>query len=110
MKRSWTVEPSKFITLSDGKRVKGSEMIAMALTVCHTCPVQWECTQWAVEVGECSGTWGVHPSDLQRLQGDPDRAVALIATAKRRNIPVQVAVQRKLTDVVPVRSRVTVLL
>jgi len=67
--------------------------ISLALAICETCPVQWDCTRFALAVGERWHTWGVDIDDLRWLK-DRDDAVTIIEWAERQGVSVQVAVRR----------------
>lgn len=67
--------------------------IALALAICETCPVQWDCARFALAVGEKWHTWGMDVDDLRWLstQREADRVVSM---AEEHGVPVQVAVRR----------------
>jgi hypothetical protein len=77
---------------ADVEVVPGHKMIDLALAHCHHCPAQWDCAETAVEVGELWGTWAMRLDDLIWLQGQTI-AGELIARARERALPVQVAVK-----------------
>lgn len=77
-------------------------LIEVALTFCQMCPVQWDCTTWALDVEERTGTWGISYDDLLwlRKRRFPYR---LIEEARGRGEAVQVAVSARRHRVRPVR-------
>ena len=77
-----------------GREVKCSEVTSMAVMVCQTCPVQWDCVKFAVQVGEEWGSWGCHIRYLRWLQGlDEADAILIIDDAQAEGVPVEVAVR-----------------
>lgn len=98
---AWTSEPADKL-LVDGQRITGAQLIEIALTFCQMCPVQWDCTTWALDVEERTGTWGIPYEDLVwlRTQRHPYQ---LIETARARGEAVQVAVTRRRRRIKPVR-------
>ena len=70
---------------------RGEELIAYALLVCQSCPVQWECARFAMTTWENWGTWAMGISDARWLHDQPDHS-ALIDKAQDDGVPVQVAV------------------
>lgn len=42
------------------------EQIAGAIAICHTCPVQDTCLQYALESNQESGVWGGYAEDERR--------------------------------------------
>jgi len=104
-KDAWTTEPSSMHILGEGpgaKVVSGQMLIDIALTFCAMCPVQWDCTTWALDVEERIGTWGITYDDLGwlRLQRSPHR---IVEAARAKEIPVQVYVASRRHRVKPVR-------
>lgn len=71
------------------------EMIAVALIICQTCPVQYQCAKYAVEGRMLAGTWGMHPSDLVWLgrPANAKQAAPLLRAAEAAGIPAQRAVR-----------------
>lgn len=59
----WQVDKSQIV---DG--VRGSELIKMALMVCNSCAVQWECAEFAVRGKMRAGTWAMGITNLAWLQ------------------------------------------
>lgn len=44
---------------TDGKDDKGNRLkVAQAQSICHTCPVQVQCLQWATDTRQQYGVWG----------------------------------------------------
>lgn len=95
MRHAWLVDADRKWVTIEGAKVLTASLIAMALKICHTCPVQYECVSWCVTVDESAGTWGLRDDDMRwlKLRGT-ESALAFIAQAKRREQPVQVAVRR----------------
>jgi hypothetical protein len=93
MSRAWQIDPDRKVVEIDGVTVRVAQLIAAALTICRTCPVQYDCVAWAVYVDEKGGTWGLAGDDMEYLKRRPD-AVEFITRAQRRNTPIQVAVRR----------------
>jgi hypothetical protein len=78
-----------------GRQVDCAEVTKMAVMICQTCPVQWSCTRFAVEVGEQWGTWGTRIRFLRWLQEDIEMwdAMLILEDAETAAIPVEVAVR-----------------
>jgi hypothetical protein len=84
----FTAEPT--VTYLHGKqKVKGSVLLEWALTICHICPVQWECALVALEADERAGVWGDTLENLRSV------TPAFIQTAKVQGVPVQVAIRSR---------------
>lgn len=47
---------------------KGSKLIELALSICSTCPVQWQCATAALDADERAGTWGDTLENLHWLR------------------------------------------
>lgn len=72
------------------REVSGRQLITYALTHCYSCPAQYDCAEYGVRGMMRGGTWGMRIGKLVALQDmDPERAAALIATARRKRLPVQ---------------------
>lgn len=74
--------------------VKGTELIKMALMICHNCPAQYDCVTYAVKGWISAGTWGLTLDDLEWLQRQRNK-MSIIGHAKRIGEPVQVTVTRR---------------
>lgn len=104
-KDAWTTDPATMHIIGEGpaaKVVSGQMLIDIALTFCAMCPVQWDCTTWALEVGERIGTWGVTYDDLLWLRERRD-PLRIVETARASGTAVQVAVATRRHRVKPVR-------
>lgn len=55
--------------------------------VCNSCPVQWECADYAVQGKARAGTWAMGITNLVWLQ-DQDAPLDLIDAARRRQLPL----------------------
>jgi hypothetical protein len=104
-KDAWTTDPSTLHIIGEGpdaKVITGQMLIDVALTFCQMCPVQWDCTTWALDVGERIGTWGVAYDDLEwlRHQRVPQR---IVDNARSKGVAVQVYVTARRRRVQPVR-------
>lgn len=67
--------------------VRGSEMIKMALMVCHSCVAQYDCARFAVEGKMQAGTWAMGITNLVWLADQPDWA-EIIAIAEDLGAPL----------------------
>lgn len=76
-----------------GKTVDCGEVTKLAAMICQTCPQQWNCTRWAVQVAEQWGTWGCRIRHLRWLQEDIESwdAMLIIDDAEAAGIPVEIA-------------------
>jgi hypothetical protein len=84
----FTIEPNEELL-----GIEGKTWIQVALMSCFGCPVQWECTAFALRTWQNWGTWGLHIQDLRWLKKQgADAYTALIDTARDHAVPVQVAV------------------
>ena len=102
---AWTTAPFEKHVIGEGdgaKRVTGDMLIEVALTFCAMCPVQWDCTEWALLVEEPGGTWGISYDDLEWLRRQP-KPLAIVEQARVREVAVQVAVHTRRRRVQPVR-------
>lgn len=93
-KRAWTCRPNETVVVA-GRRLDPKELIEAALMICSTCPAQYQCARWALEVREESGTWGMRHDDLLWLTRQPN-GPGVIDEAERANEPVQVVVRRHI--------------
>jgi hypothetical protein len=85
--KAWTIEETESLDIG-GSVHAGRKLVQMALEVCARCPVQWECTEYAIETDACAGTWGVRLSDVRFLSRRPLWKSELRA-ARREGVPVQ---------------------
>lgn len=77
-----------------GEMVSGQELVKVALLICFSCPVQWDCARYAVEGQMKGGTWSMRITALRDLQNaGPEVAFALIDRARAEGVPMQVAVR-----------------
>lgn len=90
-KRAWTCRPSETVVIA-GVRLDPKELIEAALMICSTCPAQYQCARWALDVREESGTWGMRHDDLLWLSRQPD-GPEIIDEAEAEERPVQVVVR-----------------
>lgn len=58
------------------------ELINVALLICHSCPVQYECAHYAVDAEIRSGTYSARLANIKWLQRTPLKAHALIEEAR----------------------------
>lgn len=72
--------------------ISGAELIRMALTVCWSCPAQYDCARFAVEGLMVAGTWAMDIGDLKWLQAQDD-GVEFVLMAEALGEPVQVVVR-----------------
>lgn len=91
--QAWYAEERKVHVMPDGTRIRGAEMVAVALNTCGMCPAQWDCASWALRVDEDYGTWGMKIGDLKWLKTQPD-ALDIIEAARAAGEIVQAAVGR----------------
>jgi len=94
-KNAWTCRPGDAPIPFGDILLNPKELIAAALMICGTCPAQYQCALWAVEIKEESGTWGMEHDHLLWLIRQPD-SEAVIHEARIAREPVQVAVKRTL--------------
>lgn len=79
---------------TDGQHVTGHQAQRHVVDkFCKTCPVQWECARWGVEIVEEVGVYAMTGRDRTWLTAQGGRALALIDTAKRDGVVVAVAVR-----------------
>lgn len=62
----WTCDPGRYY-----HGIRGSKWIEMAEMICSTCPVQYKCVRWAIDVNEFF-TWGVSEENRRALRRMPD--------------------------------------
>jgi len=82
MPTPWQVNKSQRIA-----GIRGSEMIKMALMVCHGCVAQYDCARYAVEGKMQAGTWSMGITNLNWLQEQADWEDHL-AVAQELGVPV----------------------
>ena len=96
--RSWSVGKMTWMVprgetrVVDGVKYVGDEQERIALKICGTCPMQWQCARWAVEVQEASGTWAM-PLNSLRWMLKQDDALLIVDNARVNEIPVARAVE-----------------
>lgn len=89
---AWRVDPrEKTPEVIGGQRYDKAELEKLAAEVCSGCPVQWDCTSYAIVVGELVGTWGVRLETLKAMQKDEVRALAVIRRAQATRVTVRQA-------------------
>lgn len=77
-----------------GKTVDCAEVTKAAVQICQTCPVQWSCTKFAVQVEAEWSTWGCRMRHLRWLQELEEwDAVLILDDAEKLEIPVEIAVR-----------------
>lgn len=95
--KAWTCGEHGKIKIS-GHYVKCSELTEMAVMICQTCPVQYDCARYAVDYEEPAGTWAMHRRHLEWLQNvgvrlverlKPGEAHDIIAAAEAEQVPVE---------------------
>lgn len=87
----WQVhKDQRFVEHRDGKKVvmRGDEMIKMALMICATCPVQYDCAAYAVQGLMQAGTWAMGIANLRWMQDNATEPLALIEEARDLSAPV----------------------
>lgn len=97
----WQVhKDQRFVEHRDGKKVvmRGDEMIKMALMICATCPVQYDCAAYAVQGLMQAGTWSMGIANLRWLQGQ-EGALDLVAEARELAVAVDEFVTALRRDV-----------
>lgn len=97
----WQVhKDQRFVEHRDGKKVvmRGDEMIKMALMICATCPVQYDCAAYAVQGLMQAGTWAMGIANLRWLQGQ-EGALDLVAEARELAVAVDEFVTALRRDV-----------
>lgn len=90
-KLAWTAEVKRRYELGS-QTYTGHKLILMALEVCRGCPVQWRCTEAAIEGDEPVGTWGARIEDVRWL-GRRKNWRRELAAAASEEVPVQQFVQ-----------------
>lgn len=79
--------------------ITNDRLIEFALSVCATCPVQWDCTAFALITSAPACTYGCDIADLrwlaQREKDAPGYAFDLIDAARELALPVQVLVAQR---------------
>lgn len=92
----WQFDHEQRVTVRIGRvgaerevEVTGEKMIALALMLCFSCPVQWACAEYGVKARVRAGTYGMRISDMRWLQDQKERALELVAIADDLDVPVQ---------------------
>jgi hypothetical protein len=91
---AWIADPNQTYHLGT-QRVKGSVLNDLALLVCQTCPVQWECASAAITAEEAAGVWADTLDNLRVLRRHPEA----LLRAKAQGVSVQVAVRSLVTGI-----------
>jgi hypothetical protein len=84
--KAWTTTAAETITVGDEK-LPGRKLIQMAVMVCRTCPVQWECARYAIKSEAEIGTWGTEIAKIKML-GAQHNYNELLDAAQECDIPV----------------------
>lgn len=84
--KAWTTTSSETVTVGS-ERIPGRKVIQMAVLICRTCPVQWDCTRYAIKSEAEIGTWGTEISKVKFLRSKPNYN-ELLDAAKNFDIPV----------------------
>lgn len=87
----WQVEEAETYLAGD-EPVKGFDLIAVALTYCSMCAVQWDCARYAVACEENFGVWSM-PIDLLLVLRRSVNPEETIAAAEVAGTPMQFAVR-----------------
>lgn len=91
---AWIADPNKLYAIGN-QMIEGSVLNEWALTICRTCPVQWECASAAIAAEEAAGIWADTLDNLRAVRKRPD----VLERAKSSGVPVQVAVRSLVTDI-----------
>lgn len=65
------------------------ELIQVALMICHSCPVQYECAHYAVEAEIQAGTWSARLSNVKWMQRSRAKSHEYIDEAERAGVSVE---------------------
>jgi len=84
--KAWTTTSSETVNVGD-ERIPGRKLIQMAVMICRTCPVQWECTRYAIKSEAEIGTWGTEISKVKFL-ASRNNYEQLLDAAKNYDVPV----------------------
>ncbi|MFD4118353.1 WhiB family transcriptional regulator [Streptomyces niveus] len=67
-------DPELFFPVGDSD--PAAEQVARAKEVCHSCPVERQCLEWALNTGRTSGVWGgTDEEERRRLRRNERRRV-----------------------------------
>lgn len=75
--------------------ITNDRLIEFALSVCATCPVQWECAEFGLATNADDCTYAVDISHLRWLRKRGSYGRSLIAAARDLGVPVQVMVDNR---------------
>lgn len=92
--KAWTTTSTETVTIGD-ERIPGRKLIQMAVMICRTCPVQWECARYAIKSEAEIGTWGSEISKIKTF-GARHNYDDLLDMAKDADIPVDDLVRMTL--------------
>jgi hypothetical protein len=95
-KRAWTCRPGDDVEIT-GVKLNPKELIKAALTICSSCPAQYQCALWAIEMEEEAGTWAMEHDHLLWLIRQDD-SEGIVHEARLAEEPVQVAVKQKMLE------------
>jgi hypothetical protein len=82
-------------------QVEASKLTEMAVMICQTCPVQYDCARYAVTYEEAAGTWAMRRRNLEwllnyetkaALRMSSTEAIAIIDAAEHAGVPVEIHV------------------
>jgi hypothetical protein len=90
-KIAWVASPGRNYKVG-ANRYSGEKLIELALSVCSTCPVQWQCASAALEADERAGVWSDTLENLHWLRRRGNHEVTL-----RMAQSAGVTVQRTIT-------------
>lgn len=68
--------------------VSGVEIVKAALMLCSSCPVQYDCAEYALQGLMIAGTWAMDINDLKWLQRQTD-GQSIVDLARVQKRPVQ---------------------
>ena len=92
---AWSVLAKEEIQVGDSFYL-GAQLIDLALEYCKACPVQYQCSRYALNTAPSSsyiwGTWGAPMPDLRWIKHHGLEHV--IDDAERDGVPVQVALKQ----------------
>jgi WhiB family transcriptional regulator, redox-sensing transcriptional regulator len=79
-------DPELFFPVGDSG--PAAEQTARAKEVCHGCPVERQCLEWALATGRTSGVWGgTDENERRKLRRRTERRRSPGASADRRSRP-----------------------
>lgn len=76
----------------------GRDRRKLALAFCQICPVQWDCTAFAIDTGDRWHTCGSQPGHRRAIQAHPNWREILVAARDARVSVVDLARQFNCTD------------